>query len=404
MPRRRNACEVTSGFRPDQFMDAQASAMQRETVAALVPAVVDFSVTDYCNADCDFCGFARSKMRGKPRRFADGAAFMRALPILARRGVRYLNFQGGEPLLHPQIFAMVAATREAGLKPSLITNGWKLPERADALAEAGLQNLLVSIDSADLAAHDRNRGLRGLSRRIERGVARIKALGVPVMASVTVSKLVDFDALPATLRRLGFDAVTFSYPRKEPFGSSSLVYSEDSEIVDFTDDELDAALTAILRLKRRFPVLNPSASIRDIQRHVRGAAERFPCVGGFKYFYMDWRLDVWRCEAWREPLGSVFDFDRFADDRTPCTACIMSCYRDTTVLMHAGVAAEDAAKALARAEPVAAVRAFFTPTVAESIGAAVAEFGLLTKLGRRRAPPATARARRQPAPPTGARP
>ncbi|HEX3408568.1 MAG TPA: radical SAM protein, partial [Caulobacteraceae bacterium] len=341
--------------------------------------------TDYCQADCDFCGFARSKMRGKPRRFADGAAFERALPILVRRGIRYLNFQGGEPLLHPQIIAMVAATRAAGLKPSLITNGWKLPERADALAEAGLQNLLVSIDSADMAVHDRNRGLRGGALRIERGIARIKARGVPVMASVTVSKLVDFDALPATLRRLGFDAVTFSYPRKEPFGSSSLVYGENSDLVDFTDAELDAALDAILRLKRRFPVLNPAASVRDIQRHVRGAAEHFACVGGFKYFYMDWRLDVWRCEAWREPLGSVFDFDRLADDRTRCTACIMSCYRDTSVLMHAGVAAADAASALARAAPLAAARAFLKPSVMESIGATLAELGLLTSLGRHRA-------------------
>jgi hypothetical protein len=112
--------------------------------------------------------------------------------------------------------------------------------------------------------------------------------------------------------------------------------------------------------------------------------ERFACVGGFKYFYMDWRLDVWRCEAWREPMGSVFDLDRIADDRTRCTACIMSCYRDTSVLMHAGIAAEDAARALAHAEPVAAARAFLTPAVAESIGATVAEFGLLTKLGHHR--------------------
>jgi len=358
--------------------------MARRPAAAFIPAVLDFSVTDFCNADCDFCGFARSKMRRKPRRFADGGAFVSALPILAQRGIRYLNFQGGEPLLHPQIIAMVAATRKAGLKPSLITNGWKLPERADALADAGLQNLLVSIDSADMAVHERNRGLRGGSGRIERGVARIKARGVPALACVTVSKLVDFDALPATLRRLGFDAVTFSYPRKEPFGSSSLVYGDDSELVDFTDEELEAALEAILRLKRRFPVLNPAASVRDIQRHVRGAPERFACVGGFKYFYMDWRLDVWRCEAWHEPLGPVFDFGRFADDRTHCTACIMNCYRDTTVLMHAGVAASDAATALAHARPLAAARAVFTRSVAESIGATVAELGLLTSLGRRR--------------------
>lgn len=325
-------------------------------------------------------------MRGNPRRFADYEAFQRALPILLRRGIRYLNFQGGEPLLHPKIVEMVAATRRSGMKPGVITNAWKLPERADALADAGLHNLTVSIDSADMKAHEDNRGLRGLGPRIERGVAAIKARGIPAMASVTVSRLVDFEALPAALRRLGFDAVTFSYPRKEPFGSSSLVYGGNSPLVDFTDEELLGALEAILRLRKHFTVLNPIVSIRDVQRHLRGEPERFPCVGGFKYFYMDWRLDIWRCEAWGEPMGSVFDLDRLPDDRSHCTDCIMSCYRNASALMHAGVAASDAIAALSRARPLEAVSAMARPPVMESLGAVLRDAPLITSLGLRSPP------------------
>jgi hypothetical protein len=55
-------------------------------------------------------------------------------------------------------------------------------------------------------------------------------------------------------------------------------------------------------------------------------------------------------------------------------------------MMHAGVAAADAAKALAGAAPLTAAKTFLTPAVAESIGATVAELGLLTRLGRRRGP------------------
>jgi MoaA/NifB/PqqE/SkfB family radical SAM enzyme len=350
--------------------------------ARFIPAVIDFSVTDHCNANCDFCGFARDKMVGKVRRFADYDDFRRVLPALKRRGIAYLNFQGGEPLLHPNMIEMVAAARALKMKPNVITNGWRLPEMAEPLADAGLQNLLVSIDSADLDAHEANRGLQNLRDRIARGIATIKAKGVPVMASVTVSKLVDFEALPATLRRLGFDAVTFSYPRKDPFGSSSLVYDEKSDLVDYSEAQLIGALDAILAMKRRFPVLNPAASVRDIQRHVRGQRERFACVGGFKYFYRDWNYDIWRCEAWREPLGSAFDFDTLPDNREPCTACIMSCYRDTSTLMHAGVAAADAGRALARFKPLAAARAVLNRTVAESLGATLSEARLLAKLSR----------------------
>lgn len=352
--------------------------------AGFIPGIVDLSVTDYCNADCGFCGFAKSKMKGKPRNFVDADGFIRALPILHRRGLRFVNFQGGEPLLHPRILEMVAAARAAGLKPSLITNGWKLPEMADALADAGLQNLLVSIDSHDLDAHEANRGLRDVRDRIARGIAAIKARGVPVIASVTVSRLVRFDALPDTLKALGFDAATFSYPRREAFASSSLVFDETSELVDFAQGELVEALDELLALKKRFPVLNPAASIRDIRRHVQGEPERFPCVGGFKYFYMDWRLDIWRCEAWHEPMGSVFELDGLSDMRDPCTACTMSCYRDTSTLMHAGVAAADAAAALAHAAPLEAAKALLSRGVAQSLAATASEAVLLAKLGRER--------------------
>ena len=92
------------------------------------------------------------------------------------------------------------------------------------MAAAGLSRLIVSIDSANLAEHERNRGLEGLERRLVEGIAQARARGLPVQASVTVNRLVRYGELPNTLRRLGFDCVSFSYPRREPFGSTSLVY------------------------------------------------------------------------------------------------------------------------------------------------------------------------------------
>src|SRR5262249_34486769 len=85
------------------------------------------------------------------------------------------------------------------------------------------------------------------------------------------------------LRRLGFDCVSFSYPRREPFGSTSLVYGE-SHLVDLDRDELLAALDAIGRLRKRFPVLNPGASLAEVGRYIRGEAQAVPCMGGCKYF------------------------------------------------------------------------------------------------------------------------
>jgi MoaA/NifB/PqqE/SkfB family radical SAM enzyme len=349
-----------------------------------LPAVCDISVTNVCNAACDFCGFSRDKTLAGPAKYIDVQKFGSALSILRRRGVRYVTLQGGEPLVHPEIVRLVSLTAASGISCGVITNGWFLTREIDRLAAAGLSRLIISLDSADLRDHERNRGLEGLESRIVQGIARARALGLPVQASVTISRLIRYEALPATLRRLGFDGVSFSYPRREPFGSTSLVYGEGSELIDLDRDELLEALAAIRRLRKRFRVFNPTASLDEIARYVRGEKQAIPCIGGYKYFYLDWNLDIWRCEAWSQPMGSVFDFDRLPDEREPCNACMMACYRNASALMHAAVSAGDAVRALAAGHAGNAVTSLFQRGVAQSLWALIEEVPNMRRDRRRR--------------------
>jgi MoaA/NifB/PqqE/SkfB family radical SAM enzyme len=348
-----------------------------------LPAVCDFSITNGCNAACDFCGFARDKSLAGAARCVDAEAFSRALPILQRRGIRYLTLQGGEPLVHPEVVRLVSQTVAAGISCAIITNGWFLSRWINSLAAAGLCQLIVSLDSADLAEHERNRGLEGPERRLAESIAEARKCGLPVQASVTVSRLVRYDDLFGTLRRLGFDDVAFSYPRREPLGSTSLVYG-DSNLVDLDRNELLAALDEISRLRKRFPVLNPRASLAEVARYVRGEPQAVPCIGGYKYFYLDWNLDIWRCEAWNEPLGSVFDLDHIPDQREPCNACMMACYRNASMLMHAAVATTDTARALAAGQIGSAAASLFRRSVAQSLWALIEETPKMRRLARRR--------------------
>lgn len=358
-----------------------------------LPAVCDVSVTNVCNAACDFCGFSREKPLAGPRRYLDVAAFTRALPIMGRRRIRYLTFQGGEPLVHPRIVELVRAAAQAGMECGLITNGWFLPRFIDELAAAGLRRLLVSIDSADLEEHERNRGLSGLGERISDGVARARTRGIPVCASVTVNRLVRFESLPETLNKLGIDVVSFSYPRCEPFGSTSLVYDQNSTLIDMTTTELLDAFAAIGRLKRSFRVADPHAALAEVARFVRGERQMIPCVGGHKYFYLDWNLEIWRCEAWTEPMGSIFDLDRIPDMREPCNDCMMACYRHTSALMHGAIAVTDSAQALRRGDVAASVRSLARRGTAYSLWSLVREELPRSIFASRRSkamPPATA--------------
>jgi MoaA/NifB/PqqE/SkfB family radical SAM enzyme len=324
-------------------------------------------VTNVCNAACDFCGFSRDKNLVGRCQYLDLAAFTRALPILRRNRFRYMTFQGGEPLVHPQIVPLVARATEAGIRCGLITNGWFLPRHIEALVGAGLGRLSISIDSDDIDKHEQNRGLEGLAKRIQDAVSRAHGLGLRVWASVTVSRLVDYERLPDTLRGLGFDAVSFSYPRQEAFGSTSLVYDEQSALIDMSADELLAALNSIAEMGKRFRVLGPDTSLDEVARFIRGEKQRIPCIGGRKYFYIDWNLDIWRCEAWSEPMGSVFDLDSLGDADEPCNACMMGCYRHASAVMHGPIAVTDALQSLARGRFGAALDALSREGVGYSL-------------------------------------
>src|SRR5215813_4123790 len=100
----------------------------------------------------------------------------------------------------------------------------------------------------------------------------------------------------------------------------------------------------------RFPVQNPVASIEDMQRHLRGEPEVFGCLAGWKYFYLDWNLQIWRCHHWDRPLCHIRDFDGSQRVRDGCTACMVDCYRDASVMQHVGVALSDGLRAAARGE------------------------------------------------------
>ncbi len=323
------------------------------------PAILNVSVTNHCNATCDFCNFAHDKGFVTDRRFMDADRFPEALRVMKERAqVRFVTFMGGEPLLHKRILEMSRVARDMGVQPTLVTNGWLLPQRLEALAEAGLTTLFISVDSEDAAKHEANRGLKGVIERIRGAARRLSALGVAPVASVAMTRLIgDYAALGRFLRDLGFEAVTFSYPRKAALGSSSLVYSEESALVDMGRDELLRAFDGAEAMRAIIPVQNPRAGMEDMRRRLTGEGERYVCHAGYKYFYLDWNHELWRCEDWSSSMGQVFDFTPEKFVRDGCQACSTDCYRDASLMLHLPVAIGDAFAALRQGRPVAAFKA-----------------------------------------------
>jgi MoaA/NifB/PqqE/SkfB family radical SAM enzyme len=272
---------------------------------------------------------------------------------------------------------------ERDMGPALITNGWLLASQLEKLAAAGLKTIYISIDAATITKHEANRGLKGLGDRIRTATKRMRELGVTPLAQVTMSKLLgDYRELAPLLRELGFDAVAFSYPQTARLGSSSLAWSSDSELMSFTNPEMLAAFDSVDAMRAEFPVNNPSASVADMKRHLRGERETFSCYGGFKSFYMDWNYDMWRCDSWSKKISSVWDFADASPIRDGCTACVADCYRDSSVMLHFAVSLGDTLDHLRNGRVRSAAKTLTDPRNFISLGAVLENAHVLTRLAR----------------------
>ena len=67
---------------------------------------------------------------------------------LAELGTSVITISGGEPLLHPELDAIISRIRHHNMIAGMITNGYLLvPERIQRLNKAGLEWLQISIDN-----------------------------------------------------------------------------------------------------------------------------------------------------------------------------------------------------------------------------------------------------------------
>lgn len=117
------------------------------------PLLLHYYITNRCNARCAFCDIWREI----PKADAQSAHVLQNLTHARRAGCRFVDFTGGEPLLHPDLPLFLAEARRLGFITSVTTNCMIFDQRAAELA--GLVDLLhFSIDADNAELHNRIRG------------------------------------------------------------------------------------------------------------------------------------------------------------------------------------------------------------------------------------------------------
>jgi len=153
------------------------------------------SVTDRCNFRCVYC--MPKEIFGPDHQFLHRDQVLtfeeitRLTKIFVAHGVKKIRLTGGEPLVRkdlPDLIAMLSAIPDLDL--TMTTNGSLLPKFAQALKDAGLKRVTVSLDSLDNAIFKSMNDVDFPVEKVIEGMDAAAAVGLgPIKVNMVVMKI-----------------------------------------------------------------------------------------------------------------------------------------------------------------------------------------------------------------------
>ena len=282
------------------------------------PLLVQIIPIRRCNIDCGYCNEYDKVSEPVP-----AAVMKRRIDNLAALGTSVVAFSGGEQMLHPDLDELIRHIRRHGMMAGLITNGYFLvPKRIDALNEAGLDFLQISIDNVDPDEVSK-KSLRVLDRKL-RDLETYAAFDVNINSVVGggIKNPEDARTINKRARDLGFSTsigiIHDGSGRLKPLGASERkVY-----------DEISAAINGPWQV-----VKNLYSGIRGFQDNLAdGKPNEWRCRAGARYLYICEEGLVHYCSQQRGypavPLESysIDDIRREFSTRKACAPyCTVGC-------------------------------------------------------------------------------
>lgn len=157
------------------------------------------SVTDRCDLRCTYCLPKGFKGFEEPEHWLTFDEIERLLGAFARLGTSRIRLTGGEPLLRRNLTELAARiARLPGVRDlSLSTNATRLSRHAQALREAGVSRINVSLDSLDRACIEKITGRDSLPQ-ILNGIMAGKAAGFdPIKINMVAMRGINEDEIEA---------------------------------------------------------------------------------------------------------------------------------------------------------------------------------------------------------------
>jgi MoaA/NifB/PqqE/SkfB family radical SAM enzyme len=212
-------------------------------------------------------------------RLADGLE-----PIMD--GEKEVVLSGGEPLLHPDIIEIIRLFSSRGFKVGMASNGVLIDsKKAAQLADAGLRNIQLSLDSANKETHDFLRGVPGAYEKVLRAAGYLSAYKekMSVCAQTVISgknlkelvSTIEFVKNDGRFNAISFMAVTT--PFFAPVGDDWQENDEFSFLWPRDQQLVDSAIDQVIALKGKgYPIANPVAQFEFFRSYFHQPHKRRP--------------------------------------------------------------------------------------------------------------------------------
>jgi MoaA/NifB/PqqE/SkfB family radical SAM enzyme len=224
-----------------------------------------FHLTERCQLACKHC----LRAPASPPAELPVAVVERVLDqAIALHRVQHVALTGGEPTLHPALPDVVDAIVVRGLTWHVVTNGGRLDAllallEAAPARRAALTAVDLSLDGADEATHDANRGA-GSWRNVMAAALALRAREAPFALQVTITRrnLEQLEHLGLLAAQLG--AKRLSFATMQATGRA------DDQALRLTHEDLVAARDRVHRLAEhlRLPVTAAEGFPREQPFHV----------------------------------------------------------------------------------------------------------------------------------------
>lgn len=153
------------------------------------PFTIAWEVTRACAYACVHCR-ADAQHHRDPRELstAEALALIDRLADFGNQPI--LIFTGGDPMMRPDLFDLIAHANERGLRCSLTPTATALPtrERLEKAHQAGIRRVALSLDAPRPEIHDEFRKVKGSWQRTMDILHRAQEVGLSVQVNTTVAR------------------------------------------------------------------------------------------------------------------------------------------------------------------------------------------------------------------------